>query len=226
MLIYKYLFIFSIFSVIGWILEFIYRGIKSKKIVNPGFMSGCVVPLYGMGAIILDFLCRIIIKYNFKYEILIMFIISLILLTLLELMCGIICVNFFNVRLWDYSKRKLNYKGHICLQFSIIWGLAGLFYYCFCFNYVDNLINSFTNSINMIFLLGIFIGIFIVDLSVSIKLFNRIIYYSKEIKENINIEKIKLEARLNYNRKKFLNSIYPYISTNKYIKEKIKELKK
>ena len=78
----------------------------------------------------------------------------------------------------------------------------------------------------MIFLLGIFIGIFIVDLSVSIKLFNRIIYYSKEIKENINIEKIKLEARLNYNRKKFLNSIYPYISTNKYIKEKIKELKK
>ena len=50
---FKILFIFSFTSVLGWVIETTYRFIMSKKLVNPGFMSGCVVPIYGFGAIIL-----------------------------------------------------------------------------------------------------------------------------------------------------------------------------
>ena len=53
----KYLFIFAIFSVVGWILEVTYRSITNKKFINPGFLSGCAIPLYGFGVVILNIIC-------------------------------------------------------------------------------------------------------------------------------------------------------------------------
>lgn len=225
MLFYKYLLIFALFSIIGWILELTYRSLVTKKLVNPGFMSGCVVPLYGMGAIILNLICILISKANFNYKVLLMFIASIILLTLLEFICGFISLKYFHIRLWDYRKRMINYKGFVCLEFSIVWGLLGVLYYLTVYPHIDIISNNIINSNVGIFALGIFLGVFIIDLSISIKLLNRLIKYANEIKENINIEKIKLEARINIRRKKFWNAIYPYISTNKYVKDKINELK-
>jgi len=224
MLFYKYLFIFAIFSIIGWILELVYRSLITKKIVNPGFMSGCVVPLYGVGAIILNLICILISKINFNYKIIIVFFSSLFLLTLLEFICGFISLKYFRLRLWDYRKRKFNYKGFICLQFSLIWGLSGVIYYLGIYPYINYISLNFINTNSGIFALGIFLGIFIIDLSVSINLLNRLVKYANEIKENINIEKIKLEARINTSKKKTLNAIYPYISTNRYLKDKINEI--
>lgn len=226
MIFYKYLFIFALFSIIGWILELTYRSLVTKRLVNPGFMSGCVVPLYGMGAIILNIICIVISKLNFNHKVLVMFFISLFLLTLLEYICGFVSLKYFHIRLWDYRKRKINYKGFVCLEFSIIWGLLGVLYYLVIYPRIDSMSLNFISSTSGIFSLGIFLGIFIIDLSVSINLLNRLIRYAKEIEENINIEKLKLEARISTTRKRFLNSIYPYISTNRYLKEKIKGLKK
>ena len=225
MLFFKYLFIFAVFSIVGLILELCYRSIINKKLINPGFMTGCVVPLYGMGAIILNILCTIITKFNFKYETLTIFIIGFILLSLLEFICGFISLKYFNLRLWDYRDRKLNYKGFVCIEFSLVWGILGVLYFLIIYPYINVVSSSFINSNIGIFILGIFLGIFLIDLSVSINLLSRLIKYSKEIEEIINVEKIKLEVRINTSRKKFLNAIYPYISTNKYIKGKIKELR-
>ena len=224
MLFYKYLFIFAIFSILGWILEVIYRGIVHKKIVNPGFMSGCVVPLYGMGAIILNFICILFSNINTNFKMLILFVVSAFILTLLEFICGYISLIYFHIRLWDYRKEKFNYRGFICLKFSIIWGITSIIYYLIVYPKIDSISLSFISSNSGIFILGIFLGIFLIDLSVSIKLFNRLIKYAKEIEDNINIEKIKLDARINVTKKKFLNAVYPYLSTNRYIREKIKEL--
>ena len=223
MLFYKYLFIFALFSIIGWIGEVIFRSIVNKKIINPGFMSGCVLPIYGIGAIIANLVCMFVL--NFDYETILIFFISLILLTLLELICGYISLKYFHIRLWDYRDLKFNYKGFICIEFSLIWGIASILYYKLAFPYIDSMSLNFISSNIGIFSLGIFLGIFLIDLSVSINLFNRLIKYSNEIKENINMEKIKLEARLNTRKKRFLNAIYPHLSTNRYIREKIKEMK-
>ena len=225
MLFYKYLFIFAIFSIIGWILELTYRSLVTKQLVNPGFMSGCVVPLYGMGAIILNIICNVIYEANINHKVLFIFIISFIFLTLLEFICGFISLKYFKVRLWDYRDRKLNYKGFVCLEFSVIWGLLGVLYHLLIYPYINNISLIFINCSLGIFLLGMFLGIFIIDLSISIKLFNRLIKYAKQMQEIINIEKIKLEARINIRKRKFWNAIYPYVSTDKYVKEKIKELK-
>jgi uncharacterized protein len=39
----------------------------------------------------------------------------------LELISGFNAQHFFNVRLWDYSDQRFQFKGHICLKFSIYW---------------------------------------------------------------------------------------------------------
>ena len=226
MLFYKYLFIFALFSIIGWILELVYRSLITKKIVNPGFMSGCVVPLYGMGAVILNIICILITKLGLRYEVFVIFIISVFILTILEFICGFISLKYFHIRLWDYRKRKINYKGFVCLEFSIVWGLLGVIYYLAVYPSVHSTSLNFISSTFGIFILGIFLGIFLIDLSVSINLLNRLIKYAKGIETIVNIEKIKLEARINVTRKKFWNAIYPYASTNRYVKQKIKELEK
>ena len=45
--------------------------------------------------------------------------------TAVEAVCGVV----FNRRhhVWDYRREPLNWRGHICLRFSLLWcGLAGL----------------------------------------------------------------------------------------------------
>lgn len=226
MIFFKYLFIFCLFSVVGWVLELGFRSITTKKLVNPGFMTGCVVPLYGFGAVILNLVCNLFVPIESEYKVIIIFVLSIILLSILECITGYILLKFFKLRLWDYSKLKYNYKGFICLEFSILWGLLSLIFYTFVFPWINEFYMNFVSNSVGLFLLGLFVGIFLIDLCVSINLLNKLTKYANDIRETINIEKIKLEARRETNRKKFFNAIYPYISTNRFLKDRIKNSKK
>ena len=226
MIFFKYLFIFLLFSFVGWILELVYRSYNSKKFINPGFMSGCVVPLYGFGALIMYLLCNDLSEINSKYKVLIIVLISILLLTLLELISGILLDKLFHLRLWDYSKYKYNYKGLICINFSLIWGILTFSFYYFMYNPINNISNSFISSDYGLFFLGLASGIFIIDLAMSIQLLNRIVKYANEIKQTVDLEKLRLDIIKRITNKKFINSVYPYTSINRYLKEKIKDITK
>ena len=223
MIFLKYLFIFCLFSVVGWILEFGFRSITTKKIVNPGFMSGCVVPLYGFGVVILNLLCNFFVRVETNYKIIVIFILSVILFSILECVTGYILLKIFILRLWDYSSSKLNYKGFICAEFSLIWGFLALVFYTFIFPWINEFALKFVSNSTCLFFLGIYVGVFLIDLCVSINLFNKFIKYASKKREAINIEKLKLHARKKSKRKKFLIAIYRYISTNRFLKNKIKK---
>ena len=221
-MILKYLFIFCIFSIIGWFLELIYRALKSKKIINPGFMNGCVVPLYGFGAVILDLLCNILCKMDFRYKTVAIFILGLILLSILELIAGVILLKIFKLRLWDYSSYDFNFKGYICLQYSLIWGFLTLIFYNFVFPYLDNIIKVLIYNRICLILFGVFVGIFSIDFYASVLLSNRVKKYSKNINQIINLEKLKLDLNKKVKEKKVLNMLFPYLITNKFFKDKNK----
>ena len=222
---YRVLFIFSFASILGWIIESIYRFVMSKKVVNPGFMSGCVVPIYGFGALILYYICKFSESFNYKYEAFLVIIVSMICLSLLELVSGLFLLKFFNLKLWDYSNRKLNFKGIICLRFTLYWGIFALIFYLFMYNFIDNLVLNITNNILGIFTLGLFYGIFFIDLCISINLSSKIKKYAENNKKIIDVEKLKLDIIKRINKNKFLYTLYPYISTNVFLKSKIKDNK-
>ena len=46
--------------------------------------------------------------------------------TILEYVTGVVMLKLFKVRYWDYSYRKIQFQGHICLVSSVAWGFLGL----------------------------------------------------------------------------------------------------
>lgn len=81
-------------------------------------MRGPFLPIYGSGALIMLLVC-----VPFKNHLLLTFLPGMIGATLLELATGAAMEALFRVRYWDYSERKLNYKGYICLEASLLWGV-------------------------------------------------------------------------------------------------------
>ena len=223
MIILKYLFIFCLFSVLGWILELVYRSIITKTIVNPGFMTGCVLPIYGFGAVIMNIICTLVSNSNSNYKGIIILLLSFVLLSLLEFISGYILLKFFHLRLWDYSSRKFNIKGFICPLFSIIWTLLAFLYYHFIYSWVNNFSSTFVKNSFCLFSLGMFVGVFLIDLFISIDLLKKLNIYAQSLKQTISIEKIKMDSIKYSTRKKLWKAIYPYISTNKFLKEKTKK---
>ena len=194
-----------------------------KKIMNPGFMNGCVVPLYGFGAVICDIICKYFEKVNSNFNVVFSFLISMVLLSILEFMTGLVLDKVFHMKLWDYSKYDFNIKGYICLQYSLMWGFLFLVYSNFIYDKMDALAIAFASNTICIFLLGIFYGIFLIDWSVSLGLTSNIVKYSKMLAESINLENLRVDLRQKSEKRKFIYSMFPYATTNKYLKDKIKE---
>ena len=110
---------FCIFSFLGWVVEEIYASFAYRKFVNRGFLNGPVCPLYGVGATMI-----ILFLTPFKHNLIVFYIVSVILTSILEFITGIILLKLFNHRWWDYTEDKMNFMGIVCIPFSLLWGLA------------------------------------------------------------------------------------------------------
>lgn len=155
----KILFYIIVYSVAGWILESVYKTIVEKRFVNSGFLTGPVCPIYGIGAFIM------LISLGFlKDNILPLFIVAFIILSIWEYMVGFILEKLFKAKYWDYSHLRFNYKGRICLKNSIYWGILGVFFIQLIHPFVDNLINSIIPFNAIVYLDILFYIILVIDI--------------------------------------------------------------
>lgn len=118
---------------IGWIVELLFRRYisasnRERKWINPGYLRGPWLPLYGFGLLIMFIWCESVARFQNRF---LLFIAILISMTALEYLAGVISVKLLNVRLWDYSDEWGNLDGLICPKFSVIWGMCGVLYYYF-----------------------------------------------------------------------------------------------
>lgn len=119
---YQFLWIFFLYAVLGWCTEVSYAALNIGRFVNRGFLNGPVCPIYGFGIVIV-LTCLTPLKYNFF----LLFLGSVVLTSALELITGFVLEKIFHQRWWDYSEKPFNLRGYVCLQFSILWGLACVF---------------------------------------------------------------------------------------------------
>jgi len=120
--------IFFIYSFLGWCLEVIYSFSKNKRFVNRGFLNGPFVPIYGITVLLVHVLITSLLSSfpDFSLiDIAALFVLITSVSTLLELLGGAVLFHLFEARWWDYSHLKFNYKGYICLRFSLVWGILG-----------------------------------------------------------------------------------------------------
>lgn len=115
--IYQWLMLFYIYSFFGWVYESLYVSTKKRKWVNRGFMVGPMLPLYGSGAIVM-----LMLSMPFQDNLVLVYIAGCIGATALEYITGVCMEKLFKVRYWDYTGRKFNFQGHICLAATLLWG--------------------------------------------------------------------------------------------------------
>ncbi len=134
-----YLFwIFLIGSVFGWTIEVIFTLIKNHEFINhSALVIGPFNVIYGFGACILTaLLYRYQQKPNWQ-----IFLISFVSGSLLEYICSWGMEFVLGFTAWDYSNNFLNINGRICLSYSIMWGLLGIIYIKFIYNWLIKFID-------------------------------------------------------------------------------------
>ena len=118
----QWVFMFFIFTVIGWIHETFVESLYHKKFVNRGSLHGPYIPIYGFGGCaMIVFVCP------FKDNGFFAFLSGLICCTVLEYFTGWLMETLFHRQFWDYSMMKLTYKNRISLLSSLCWGFMSLF---------------------------------------------------------------------------------------------------
>ncbi len=117
-----YFLLFIIYSVAGWCMEVICKLIQYKRFINRGFLIGPWCSIYGYGALLITFLLQ---KYT--DDALVLFVMAIVVCGTLEYLTSYFMEKIFKARWWDYSQRKFNLNGRICLGTIIPFGLLGLF---------------------------------------------------------------------------------------------------
>lgn len=174
--------LFFIYSFIGWMMESVGGIVKVKKFVNRGFLIGPYCPVYGVGVVLISILLK-----NYTNDIPALFILSTVICGTLEYATSYIMEKLFNARWWDYTNRKFNINGRICLETLIPFGVAGTTILCIINPFF---INIFLNIPDMVLhITSIILSLlFIVDIIIS---FNIIISFKGETyKEKDNTEEI------------------------------------
>lgn len=112
---------FLTYSFFGWIIETIYMSVYHGHMVKRGFLLGPLCVVYGFASLSVVN----ILKYIKKHPVL-LFIFATLLTSAVELFAGMLLDKAVHMRLWDYSSEFANYKGLICLQNSLLWGVLSL----------------------------------------------------------------------------------------------------
>ena len=170
--------LFVLGSLAGDVLEVLYRRFFSaKKWINPGFLVGPYIPLYGFGVMLLYGLSNIdFLSFGLSGvgEHIVRVISIGVSLTLIEFVTGIIFIRGLHIKLWDYSDRFGNVMGVICPLFSLIWFLLGSGYYFFLNAKLVGVIEWLGENPIYSYSVGVVIGMILVDTCYSIRLGIRI----------------------------------------------------
>ena len=118
---YDLSFMFFAYSILGWVVEVMYATVDDRMFLNRGMLFGTICPIYGIGVIGLVWML-----FPFRHTLWLLFLVSVAATTLLELITGFILHRFFHQRWWDYRDERFNWKGYICLKFSLAWGAVGV----------------------------------------------------------------------------------------------------
>lgn len=207
-------------------MEVTCKSIEAKKFINRGFMIGPYCPIYGWGAIAIT-----ILLHRYTKDWIVLFFMSVITCGVLEYATSYVMEKLFHARWWDYSKKKYNINGRICLETLIPFGILGLvIMYITNPLILNNLANVPQNILNIIAI--ILFVIFAIDGVISFKIVSNVRMTStslnKEGKTMDNTEEITAKVKEILRNKSILNrrlmNAYPNLQA--ILKRKKDEIKK
>lgn len=173
-------FVFAAGCSAGWLIELIFRRFwsgnnKERRWVNPGYLRGPWLPVYGFGLLSLYLLSELSSFFAFGgilSGILLVFIMT-VSATVVEYLSGIFSKRVLHASLWDYSSEWGNLDGVICPKFTLFWLIISAVYYFFLHLPLRALISSAKTLPLAILILGVYLGLFFADVIITGELTER-----------------------------------------------------
>ena len=119
---YELLWLFFVYSFLGWIIETAVASGKNRKFINRGVFTGPVCFAYGFSAVFMT-----LAFWDLKDNPVFLFLGCMIVATAVEWFTGKVLERMKHRKWWDYSGKKWNFDGYICLSYSLLWGILGTF---------------------------------------------------------------------------------------------------
>ena len=214
-----YFLLFISYAFLGWGMEIGCKYVQFGKFINRGFLIGPYCPIYGWGAIAITILLK-----RYTYDPLVLFIMSTLVCSIIEYFTSYFMEKKYHARWWDYSNKKFNINGRICLETLIPFGILGLFIMYVTNPMLFNIYQSMSEIVVHIISITLFI-IFIVDNIISSNIISSVnVEGSKLVKDNTEeiTEKVKQILREKSWLHRRLINAYPDL---KDIRVKIKKVK-
>lgn len=216
-----YFLLYFMYCVIGYVLECIFCSIIDKKLVlNRGFLIGPYLPIYGKGA-----LCIILLLNKYLEDPFALFIMASLIATVLEYFASYFMEKIFKARWWDYSEKKFNLNGRVCLTNTVLFGLGGLIVMYVINPFLTGILDGFSKT--TIIVLGLmFFTIYAVDTIISFTTIYKLRSSSTSLKKD-STEEISEQVREtilknSYFKKRLLNA-FPRVETSEMY-NKIKDI--
>ena len=160
-----YFFIIGAFT--GWILECVFKYASKNFRHTPGILNTPFCILYGLGTVVLS-----VVINRVTDNIWLLFVLSMVILSVMEYITFILLKTIYGVKLWDYRDMTFSIIEKVCLEFSFIWGVLGALYIKFVLPILRAFFmtaQSFALTFAIYLLFGIIIGDFIYSSYILIK---------------------------------------------------------
>ena len=112
--------IYLVYSFLGWVAETVVATIKGRHFANRGAAAGPFCFVYGTTAVLLA------VGYaDLRSRPVYLFFGCMLSATVMEWLTAKLLERLHHRKWWDYSGKKFNLNGYVCLQYSVLWGLLG-----------------------------------------------------------------------------------------------------
>ena len=213
---YHLLWIFFIYAFLGWCTEVSYAALKTGRFVNRGFLNGPVCPVYGFGVVIVLWVLE-----PLRGNLLLLFLGSVALTSLLEWLTGFVLERLFHQRWWDYSQRFLNIHGRVCLRGFVAFGAMSVLVVRYVHPWVSSLTARLSPHATLI-LAAVLALLFAADLAatlVTVLGLDKRLRAARELIERRLEERIPRLRGLHAFQMKRLSNAFPGLDFTRYHEE-------
>ena len=205
-------------------MEVTCKSIEAKKFINRGFMIGPYCPIYGWGAIAIT-----ILLHRYTNDWFVLFIMSMFTCGVLEYMTSYVMEKLFHARWWDYSKRKYNINGRICLETLLPFGILGVVIMYVTNPFILTHLSKIPEGTANIIAIVLFV-IFAIDGAISLKIVSDVRAESTKLSTGTmdNTEEITAKVKEILLSKSILNRrlIHAYPNLQATLKQKKEEIRR
>ena len=121
---WQLLWLFFIYSFLGWVTEVFLKYLQYHRFINRGFLIWPYCPIYGAGAVLITVGRGMLSSFERSWAM--SFLIAFVLCGLLEYATSYILEKYFHARWWDYTQKPMNLHGRVWIGNLILFGLGGV----------------------------------------------------------------------------------------------------